>query len=214
MSAVILEDRLMKIWQWCHDTYLQHGIKLNFPKGTNPTKTYQWRYIKSISTKFDEWGFDDITAQRYIQIVVSLAKRHNILRKGLAALHQKHMLEHCYNILTSQITENSSKQKHLTNVKVWLDAKIQGKEPIDVLLKRSSKRALPNIIIWYQSSNLDDLFIALSKSCSQAARSIKDDAEKRLIPSSTTLYLVRNEFLAETKNSHFAKELFGTDWRK
>ncbi len=214
MSAVILEDKLMKIWQWCHDIYLQHGIKLNFPKGTDPTKTYQWRYIKSINKKFDEWEFDDLTAQRYIEIVVSQAKRHNILRKGLAALHQRHMLEYCYNIFTSQITNNSSKQKHLASVKAWFDAKIAGEEALNVLLKRSSKRALPNIIIWYQSSQLDDLFISLSKSCSQAARSIKDDAEKRLIPSSTTLYLVRNEFLAEINNSHFAKELFGTDWRK
>jgi hypothetical protein len=214
MSAVILEDKLMKIWQWCHDTYLQYGIKLNFPKGTNPTKTYQWRYIKSIGKKFDEWNFDDVTAKRYIEIVVGQAKRYNVLRKGLAALYQKHMLEYCYNILTSQITENSSKQKHLISVKAWFDAQIQGKEAADVLLKRFSKRALPNIIIWYQSSHLDDLFMSLSKSCNQAARSIKDDAEKRMIPSSATLYLVRNEFLSETNNSLFAKTLFGTDWRK
>jgi hypothetical protein len=213
MSTVISEDKLMKIWQWCHDAYLQYGIKLNFPKGTDPTKTYQWRYIKSISKKFEEWGFDDITSQRYIQIVVSQAKKHNILRKGLAALHQKHMLEYCYNILSNQIIDNKSIQKHLTTVKSWYDAKIQDQEALNVLLKRSSKRALPNLIIWYQSSQLDDLFISLSKACGLAARSIKDEAEKRLIPSSTTLYLVRNEFLSETNNSQFAKQLFGSDWR-
>lgn len=211
MSVVATgDDRILSVWQWCRSAYLRYNINISFPKNTDPRKTYQWRFTSAIVRKFDEWGLDDESAYRFVNIAVAEANRRGVLCKGLAILHQSDMLNTCYNILSQQDTDNNSKIKSLTSMKSWFDD-IAGDDPFKTLMGRK-RNALPNIAIWYQANKLSDLFIALSKVCSKAVARL-DDVEGRLLPKTTTLYLLCSEFNSEQHNSDFARRLFGNDWR-
>lgn len=210
-TTISTDERILSIWEWCRDAFSQYGIKLSFPLNTDPSKTYQWRFAKSIANKFDAWNFDEETSKKFIHIAVAHAKSKNILKKGLAALHQNNMLEYCYKVLTSQQLEFNSQIETISRMKLWIDSKIGDNDPMKVLLNRQDKRSLPNIIIWYQSSQLSDVYIALSKSCSKALNKITDMSEKRLLPSISALYLIRSEFLSEANNKRQILKILGKD---
>ncbi len=210
----VADDRVMAVWEWCYDVYLQHGVRIAFPTNTDPHRTYQWRFVSSITKKFSEWGFDDHTAKRFIEIAIDQAKKRGVLRKGLAALHQSNMLDICYKIITSQQHDNTDQIKSLTLMKRWYDAHVGQNDPMKILLQRRTRKALPNIILWYQASTLSDLFLALSKACGLAIAKLQDNVvEKRMLPTTTSLYLLRSEFLSERNNRQITRTLFGIDWR-
>lgn len=214
-SLAAVDDRVMAVWEWCSEAYLQNGMRISFPANTDPHKTYQWRFVSSIANKFNEWGFDDETAKRFIAVAVREAKQRGVLKKGLAALHQSNMLDICYQIVTSQQKDNIGQIDSLTPMKQWFDSQIGNSDPLKILLHRRDRNSLSNIVTWYQASKLSDLFLALSKVCNQAVARLQDNViERRLLPATTTLYLIRSEFLAERNNMKAAKTLFGTDWRK
>jgi len=136
------------------------------------------------------------------------------LRKGLAALHQSNMLDICYQILTSQQKDNVDQIASLSSMKRWFDAQIGNEDSLKTLLCRRERNTLPNIILWYQASKLSDLFLALSRACGRAMSHLHNEVECRLLPSTTSLYLLRSEFLSEQHNVKTTRTLFGTDWRK
>lgn len=213
-SDMITEERLWTVYGWCATAYLQHGIKIAFPANTDPRKTYQWRYLNSLVNKLNEWEFDDETSKKFIAIAVSQAKQKKVLNKGLACFLQSNLLDICYRKLTAQAKEDCSKLDALKQMKTWFDLQTGDKDPLRCLLHRSSPRAFSNIVMWHQSNRISPLFIALSKSCSKAVFQLQsNDIESNLLPSLSTLYLTRVNFLSESNNLNFVSTLFGTDWR-
>ena len=214
MSAIAIDEHVMDVWKWCSEAYLQYGMRLSFPAGTDPHRTYQWRFLLSIIDKFNQWGFDDITSKRFISIAAGEAKRRGVLKKGLAALHQTNMLEICYQIVTSQQKDNINQIDSLIPMKKWFDSQC-GSDPLNILLYRKNQDSLSNIVMWYQASKLSDLFLSLSKVCGKATIRLRNnEIEYRLLPAVTTLYLIRSDFLSELNNEKATRILFGTDWRK
>ena len=215
MSTTLVSDtRIKVIWDWCSDAYLQHGFKIKLPKARDIRKTYQWRFVKSIAEKFTEWNFDDDTAMRFIKIAVAQAKLRGVLKKGLAALHQTNMLNICYEILTNEKNENDNILSALAMQKRWFDNHI-GDDPSATLLHRAGHGALPTLIIWYQASRISDHFILLSRSCYKALLMLQGDSmESRMLPSPTSLYLLRGTFFSDLNNVRVSQGIFGDDWRK
>lgn len=215
MSIVLPSDtRIKTIWEWCSDAYLQHGFKIKFPQAGDIRKTYQWRFVKSIAEKFAEWNFDDETAKKFIRIAVAQAKLKGVLKKGLAALHQTNMLNICYDLLTAEKNESDNIHRSLEMQKSWYDNHI-GDDPIATLLYRSGHGALPTLIVWYQSSRISDHFIALSRICHRVLMRLQaDPIEARLLPSPTSLYLLRDGFFSDINNVRVSQKIFGDDWRK
>jgi hypothetical protein len=216
MSTIqTLDDRVWLIWEWCAGVYLQHGIKMNFPKHTDPKKTYQWRYLEKIATKFDEWEFDDQTARKFIDIAVKNSKSAGTLRKGLAALHQKNMLEICYKELGSDTDSNNQWIDSLSRSRAWVLKQTKGKDPVAIMLKRPSRGSFTNLTIWHQSNKVSSLYISLSKTCYRALAKLKsiDEHERKLLPSQAEIYCCRNEFLQDSDNLKKSKTILSDDWR-
>lgn len=210
-------DRIEMIWSWCSDAYLQHGRRLSFPKGTDPTKTYQWRYVTAIAKKFAEWDFDEQTARRFLDIAVRHSKQTGTMQKGLAVFFQGNILDICYEKLQAESNSNSQTLDTLRHIRAWLQRKVGTRSLLDTLLDRDDPDGFCNLSVWVHASRISPLFLALSKSCAQAlARLNLDYAEERgLLPKQTTLYILRDEFLrGDVENLTQAREIFANDWRE
>lgn len=210
----ISEERIMMIWDWCCDAYLQHNIKLAFPANANPTKTYQWRYLKSMIAKFDEWEFDEATTKHFIHICVGHCKQAGVLRKGLAALHQSNLLKICYNKLKERSDNGRQSVDSIVHIHTWLTKRSNG-NIVKTLLKRQEVDEFCNLVKWYQASKISRLYLALSRPCGRAMSRLEaaDPEERSILPKSTTLYLLRTGFIKDAENVEKLKQIFGSDWR-
>ena len=203
------EDRILDVWQWCSEAYIQYGRKLTFPAHTDPSKTYQWRYAKAIAQKFEEWDFDEPTAKKFIGIAIERSKILGIMHKGLAALHQKNLLDLCYKILQEECKNNNQDIELIKFTKDWLSGRAQNSELTQVLLDRNDPDSFCNLVKWYQASKISDLYLSLSKSCKRAMSAIEGTDERTLLPKATILHKVRAKFMEDPTNKKELKKIFG-----
>tara|TARA_R110000751_G_scaffold15863_2_gene50988 strand:- start:549 stop:1232 length:684 start_codon:yes stop_codon:yes gene_type:complete len=209
-STDIKNEIIWEVWEWCSEAYIRYGRKLMFPANTDPTKTYQWRYVKSIAKKFEEWEFDEVTSRRFINIAIERSRTLKIMHKGLAALHQGNLLDVCYKILQEESSDNSQLICSLADSKKWVASHVDGKGTIEVLLDKSNPDAFCNLVKWYQASKLSELYLSLSKSCGRAIKRVNGD-EVEMLPSATRLYKIRNKFYQDVSNQKRSKEILGKD---
>lgn len=215
ISQPASDDRILTIWDWCFQAYLRHGRRISFPKGTDPTKTYQWRFARSLANKIDEWEFDDDTARQFINVAVKYAKNKGLLNKGLAAFHQSNMLQVCYDELQKMQRNRDRTADILSDSHRWVQDKTAGKDPIRCMLGRIHYDAMCNLSLWYQSSKITPLYMSLSRNCSRALTRLakRDPAERGLLPSDIELYRMRIKFLADDENRSAAVTVLGEDLR-
>lgn len=211
----ISDDTIMTIWEWCSEIYLQLGYKLTFPANTDRTKTYQWRYLKSIAAKFSEWEFDEHTSKRFIRTAARHCKKAGILHKGLASLHQSNITRICYEEILKESESSTDIISSIRATNAWLSERSKG-DLIKTLLFRRDPEEYCNLVKWFQSSRVPKLYLALSKSCGIAlARLGKTHPEEReSLPKTTSLYMLRSEFLKNESNVSDAKSILGNDWRE
>jgi len=209
------DDRIMTVWDWCSAAYLQQGIRLKFPSNTDPVKTYQWRYVRSLTLKFSEWDFDEDLAKQFISIAVRHCKEAGVLRKGLAALHQSNLLQICYDELQKQANTHKQCTDSIEHIHNWLTERSQS-NLFETLLCRRDPDELCNLTQWVQASRISRLYLALSKPCGRAlARLAKTHPEEReILPRATILYMLRSEFTEDTDNIINIKRILGPDWRE
>ncbi len=205
-------NRIETVWLWCTDAYTRHGRKLVMPRGTDPTKTYQWRYTTAIANKFSEWGLDDDAAQKFIDIAVLVAKERGLLHKGLAILHQADMLNLCYERLGIEATINTWTLTALRQIHTWVQHQAAGLDLYQVLLSRDDPGELPLISIWYHASHLSPLYLALSRPCRTALADLSS-ADRAALPSPATLYLLKTKFLQDRRNLAQVQAIFASDRR-
>lgn len=211
----ISDERIMTVWEWCSEAYLQQGFRLTFPAKTEPTKTYQWRYARAITLKFAEWEFDEETAKQFISIAVRHCKEAGVLRKGLAALHQSNLLKVCYDKLREQADTNRQCVDSIAHIHNWLAARSQD-DLLQTLLYRRDPDEFCNLTKWVQASRISRLYLALSKPCGIAlARLARTHPEEReILPKATTLYMLRSEFTEDAGNVTQVKRILEPDWRE
>lgn len=210
------DNRVLNVWSWCSEAYLRAGRKLSLPAGTDPAKTYQWRYAAAIAKKFEEWDLDDDAAKKFIDIAVRTAKERGMLQKGLAILHQANMLQLCYEKLVAECDNNKRNLDSLRHVRAWFVKKVAGRDALEMLLGRANPDEFCNLTMWYQASRLPPLYLALSSSCRKALARLNRDCpdERGMLPRHTELHLLREEFLKDAGNLKQARDIFAQDWRE
>lgn len=218
MDLLNTEDRVQEVWQWCSEAYIQHGIKLSLPKNTDPQKTYQWRYARSLAKKFEQWDFDEQTSRRFIAVALKHIKNSRS-NKGLAIFHQNNLLDAIYKELQKEISTNRDSLGSLEASHQWVIGHV-GNNMVRSLLCRSDLDSFTNIVRWHQASKLSDLYLSLSYSCFKAlailarSKDRSDLDERRLLPSAARLYLLRSEFVNDVSRMKKAQEILQSDWRE
>lgn len=198
------EDEIYTVWRMCQDSYKRFGFDLNFPKDTDPKKTYQWRYLSSILQKFKTWNLSEQEIIDFIDLAVEQAKISGYLHKGLSVLHQNNILDACYERLTKMGKRQDQNVKMLQNNHKWLLRQAVKSDLENILLRTNG--SMKNIVLWYQSNNISALYIALSKLCI-ATYGALSQAELQLMPTKSQLYLLRQEFMANPKAKQICHEI-------
>lgn len=217
-------DNIHAIWDWCRDSYLRiAGRRISLPAGTDPTKTYQWRYMEVLAQKFEEWEFDDPLRKEFIDAAVRYAKERKLLSKGLAIFLQKNLLQECYRSLKERANKDDDALAILRRTKAWLDnqlalAQEHGtcEDLAELLTTRDGIGAYPNIIRWFQGGQLPEVYLAISRSCGIAlARLSRQRSEERaLLPTDARLFLTRTSVLREARVKFEVRNILSDDWRK
>lgn len=193
VAGSITENDIYELYKLCNQMYAKHNISIKFPSHTDPTKTYQWRYLKSLHSKFGQWGFDDDMKANFIKFAIAYAKRNGYLHKGLAIFHQSNIIDLCYEEAKKSHSAFESNAVMILKQHRWL-VKQAGSDTIEnVLLNRQG--FYKNIVLWHQSSNISGLYISVSKACLQAYKKLTK-AETEMVPSLETLYFLRQSFTA------------------
>lgn len=210
----ITNDDIMQVWELCSECYLQNGYRISFPSNTDPTKTYQWRYLKSIANKFIEWEFDEATSRQFIQVAIEHCRDQGVIRKGLAALHQGNMLQICYDKLQKQANSNKQNYDSVEYVHQWLSNQVNN-DLFSTLIKRQNKHEYCNLTKWYQASKISRLYLALSKSCGRALRYLEANfpEERELLPRTTQLFMIRSDFMKSEQNTANFITILKEEWR-
>lgn len=206
---------IMRTWQWCRDNYSRHNIRLAFPSNTDPTKTYQWRYLVALQRKFHEWEFTESLCKQFIAVAIDYAKQHRLLKKGLAIFHQNNLMNICYNHLNQKLKSNEFTISGLKRTKLWLSC-FGTNDLWKVLLRRGEIGGYTNIVKWYQANHLGDIYLALSKSCGVALAKLAESCpeERLLLPAASHLLALRIRLLHDIRFRYVIKEILEDDWRK
>lgn len=210
------DQRTFQVWNWCVDSYAKVGQILRFPGNTSPQKTYQWRYAKKLAQKLEEWDFDDNTCQVFIDHVAAYSREKNLLHKGLAAFFQTNILEICYNRLERSYQKSESTVDLLARTKSLLDERSVKGSILKGLLDRPAPDALFNLITWYELGEIPKLYMALSKSCTQALAQIAklDPDQRSMLPNKSELFITAKNFVSNRASKRQAKVALGIDWRE
>ena len=201
---VIDDDEIYTVWHICQDVYKNLGYDLNFPKDTDPKKTYQWRYIKSIVSKFRLWDLTADEMAAFIKIAAEQVKSSGLLHKGLSVLHQNNILDISFEKYKRTLRNEDQNINLLLKHHKWLLKQAKGDSIRNTLLKKQG--SMKNIVLWYQSNSISALYIALSKMCMLAYAQLSS-AELSMMPTKSQLYLIRQDFMVNPKAKQIMQEI-------
>jgi len=209
MATLAVAGDALKLWDYCRLAYSKYGIKLSFPANTDPTKTYQWRYLQALDKKCTDWGFNDDLIQTFIDIVASYAKSKGILCKGLAVFHQSNVLQICYNELQAREKADIQRGDVITAAHNWFLQQTAGSDPVKLMMRRARPEAYCNLTIWYKASKLPILYLSLCQPCCKAIRLLQGQMDEEMLPSSVELYKVRYTYYNTDINLQHAQNILG-----
>lgn len=213
MSNAVSNDKVMRVFDLCSRIYADFGLKIKFPEGTDPTKTYHWRYASIISQQLQEWEFDEETSDKFIRVAVGYAKSNGLLAKGLSLLCQKNLLKVCYDKLQSESSKAKSAAASVADSAKWVSAQVGSKDVVKAMLRRERAGGYCNLVRWFTERRVSTLYLALSKSASKAMASMSP-SDRAALPSQSSLYLLRTEFTRNEDNRAAAKLALGGDCKK
>jgi len=211
-----VDENVWKVWNWCVEAYRRCGQTLKFPEGTNPTKTYQWRYAARLAKKLEEWEFDDATSIVLIRYAAEHANEKRLLRKGLVAFFQGNILDVCYDRIDGECERTDQRLAILRQNHGFLSARANGQPLASVLLSRVTPESYYNIVEWYERNRLSALYMSISKSCTQALSRLskKCPEQRELLPGKAELFCLLDELIADRTIKTQAARILGDDWRK
>lgn len=224
MATTTDKEAVYRTWGLCTAAYLQHANrKLSLPPDTDPTKTYQWRYLEALTRRIQELALNDQQAKTFIEIAVQYATSHRLLNKGLSIFLQNNLYDVWMEELRRRDATKQGTVGIIARTNAWLRAELdayRGKSPArahktmtDLLLHCETPGGYSNLVRWHQSGQLPEQYLVLSRSCGAALSRVHED-DRRLLPKNSRLFVLRMALLNDSSVKFQLRTLLGDDWRK
>lgn len=220
MTTATASDRVEEVWRLCCESYLRiANRRLAMPKGTDPKKTYQWRYLVALDKKLSDLEISSDGRADFIDAVVQYARERNLLHKGLSIFMQSNLLDEVYRRLRERSTGTSDTVSVIRRSKEWLDATLAASNcssAVELLLERDSIGSYPNIVKWHQAGYLPELFLALSRSCGLAISRLSrsSNVDRASLPPDIRLFLLRTSALSARGVTSSIRDVLLDEWRQ
>jgi hypothetical protein len=214
-SLEVDDERINTVFTWCQKSFSNVGHKLQFPKGTDPRKTYKWQHVKKLAYKLAEWEFDDDTSRTFIDQVAQHARDNKLLRKGLSAFFQSNILEVCNERLEQSQKRSDSALTSLSRTHDFLVRESNGRPIRFCLVDRADPNAFFNLVTWFETGKITTTYLAVSEECRKALIRIKktDPDQRELLPSTLNLFAKFKQCSCNLDFSNQAQKILGKDWR-
>jgi hypothetical protein len=200
-------DDVMVIYRWFQSAACRAGRTIKMPEGTDPTKTYQYRSVRKFADRaVNEWQLDMRTIKLLIEAVVAYGKRNNLLDHGAGILNVNHVLELCVQTIESSIHRTSVILSSLSDSKTYLERNALA-DPAKLASARRTG-GYSNLFCLFESGTLSIEYLALSKSCATALRSVDERAS---LPSDRELFKVRARILLDKEINTQVAAILGND---
>lgn len=196
---ILTTDQIKLIYDWYCAAMRKEGYKIKPPKGTEFTKTYQYRALQIFAKRMNKSAFSEETIKAIVYAVVRYGKRNKLLNsKGVNILNMKSALQICEAELKSKDTAeaeiiNAIKgcREHLLN---------KGFTSSVLLAKPMKLGAMSWIRYLIETGEMPLTYLAVSKTAAIALLKI----ERSNLPSDSDLMKIRAKLLL---NNHIRSEL-------
>lgn len=202
------DDRIMSLFKYCQKAFASEGYTLSFPANTDPKTTYKWRYLKDFSQRIDKLEISDQTTYQLILAIVKYAKSKKQLRRGLSILLSDKLFELGYEAIEQKQQAEGSILSRVKKDKVFMES---FDDPLEQLTKIKKEGGLPNIVLWYIQGRLSIAYLALSKKCSMAMRSLNKE-HRSLLPNGKELVATRFKIIDSAITKARLKLVIDKDW--
>lgn len=209
-DAILADDPAWQTWMLCKSVLRRFNYSLKFPKNTDPRKTYQWRYVSRLSSKFAEWGFDKGTAKVFLEIAARHLGPENLRKNGLGCFFCNGLMEKVYKELE---TCEVDQQKTLEAIKSSHEFRLSKANSGHKLLGTDNGQF--NIVTWFTGNRLSPAYLAVSKSCQQAIAALYDmnSVQADSLPTRTQLHAKRRSITTDNDFVKSIKKIIGEDWK-
>lgn len=200
----IADVKVFTVYSWFQNEMRRVGRKIKLPKCKDQTKTYQFRWTKSFVSKcYGEWELDDQTINMLIGDIVDYAKSRKLLDRGTQILSMGNITDICYKGLKTLAADEVSLIDEVGSCHKFLHQQAHDKDTLVRRLVESDSGGCSNLLYWYNQGHLTEVYMALSKSCSQALSKLPK-MEKEELPSGFELlrictHTVSNDLLPKLR---------------
>ena len=187
----ISDLKVFTVYSWFQSEMHRAGRKIKFPKCSDKTKTYQFRWTKNFVGKCEELELDDNLTSILIADIVKYAKSRNLLDRGTQMLCMGNITDICIQSLQDLDDDEASLISELRSCQGFLHGHSNDKDILVRKLVDTSSGGCSNLLYWYNLGRLTEVFMALSKSCNQALARLSD-MEREELPSRFELFRICN----------------------
>lgn len=194
---IINDDKIIETYRIFRSSMRRYGKEISLPVKTDPRKTYSWRYLVNFLERAKGLDIDNDMLPHIIDAIVDNAKRHNQLKRGIAVLDQRNIVELCCVKLEREIQNEEQIINRIHESYKFLISK-KNEENVDslslLLATRKNYNAYANIVSWHQAGYIAAGYIAVSKACNKAMQKLESH-EIRVLPELRQLLRLRLKLL-------------------
>ena len=207
----VADSKVFTVYSWFQTEMCKVGRKIKFPKCSDKTKTYQFRWTKNFVNKcYNELDLNDEIVYFLISDMVGYAKNQKLLNKGTQILCMSNIIDICYQGLENMAEDEVSLIEELTSCHNFLYEQTNDK---DILVHRltEAEKGCSNLLYWHNLGYLTEVYMALSKNCSQALTKLPKE-EKEELPTQFELFRICTHVVSDDLLPRL-KVILGSDLR-
>jgi hypothetical protein len=176
----------------------KYGIKFSFPKSTDISKTYHYRWVQGFIDKCkNDYGANDNDIPHIVAALVKYSKSKNLLNCGIYLLNRSDIIEICCKEFKNSLHSTNSLYNNFKDMNDYINKICHDRYTYFI---KNEKNSFPNIVLLKMKNIINDNFISCSKSAIKSIN-ILDENDKHSFLSMKDYIILKYKMI-----NHLGKE--------
>jgi len=178
----ITDTKVFTVYLMFQQAMGKAGRRIKFPRCSDKTKTYQFRWTKSFTQKcYNELELNESFIRILVFDIVDYAKQRKLLNKGTQLLCMNNIVDICCKSLENLAADEASLIEELRSSREFLYSQVADKNIlVRTLLEPVKSGGSTKIVHWYNLGRLSEVYLALSKMCVRTMSKLPEDERSEL----------------------------------